>query len=62
MKKYTVIMWRSNPQLANGGYQTEREVEAKTIASARKKARELAERSVYGSMRVLDVYLKEVQA
>lgn len=60
MKKYTVIMWRDNPQ--TGGYQTEREVEAKTITSARKKARELAERCVYGSMRVLDVYLKEVQA
>lgn len=59
MKKYTATYWRSNPQLANGGYETTREIEAKTIASARKKAREIAERSAYGSMELLNVEVKE---
>ena len=58
MKQYTVILIRHNPQ--TGDYQTERTVEARSIASARKKARELAESCVYGSMTVVDVYLKEV--
>ena len=57
MKKYTVILMRHNPQ--TGDYQTERTVEARTIVSARKKAQELADSCVYGSMTVLDVYLKE---
>ena len=57
MKKYTVILMRHNPQ--TGDYQTEREVEARTITSASKKAQELADRCIYGSMTVLDVYLKE---
>lgn len=59
MKKYTVTYWRSNPQLANGGYETTREIEAKTIASARKKAREIAERQCYGGMELLNVEVKE---
>lgn len=59
MKKYTATYWRSNPQLANGGYETTREIEAKTIASARKKAREIAERSAYGSMELLSVEMKK---
>lgn len=59
MKKYTATYWRSNPQLANGGYETTREIEAKTIASARKKAREIAERSAYGSMELLNVEMKK---
>lgn len=59
MKKYTATYWRSNPQLANGGYETTREIEAKTIASARKKAREIADRSAYGSMELLNVEMKK---
>lgn len=59
MKKYTATYWRSNPQLANGGYETTREIEAKTIASARKKAREIAERRAYGSMKLLNVEMKK---
>ena len=41
MKKYIAKFWRNNPQLANGGYETTRTIEAKTITSARKKAMEL---------------------
>lgn len=37
MKKYIAIFWRGNPQLENGGYETARTIEAKTITSARKK-------------------------
>lgn len=59
MKKYTATYWRSNPQIANGGYETTREIEAKTIASARKKARELESGCVYGSMELLKVEVKE---
>lgn len=58
MKTYIATYWRSNPQLKNGGYETTRTIEAKTIASARKLARE-HESCVYGSMTLLDVKLKE---
>lgn len=55
MKKFTATFWRGNPQLASGGYKTTRTIEAKTIASARKKAREISEKTIYGSMDLLDV-------
>lgn len=54
MKQYTARFWRANPQFKNGGYETTRTIEAKTIASARKKAREY-EKCTYGSMELLDV-------
>lgn len=57
MKQYIVKFWRSNCQLANGGYETTRTIEAKTIASARKKASELAARCIYGGMTVLEIEL-----
>lgn len=55
MKKYVATFWRSNPQLPKGGYVTTREIEAKTIASARKQAREITEKTVYGGMELLKV-------
>lgn len=55
MKKYVATFWRSNPQLRNGGYITTRTIEAKTIASARKQAREIAGKTVYGGMELLNV-------
>ena len=57
MKKYIVTFWRSNPQLKNGGYETTRIVEARTLASAQKKANALTSCS-YGSKTILSV--KEV--
>ncbi|MCD8398267.1 MAG: hypothetical protein LUD12_13990 [Lachnospiraceae bacterium] len=54
MKKFTAIFWRGNPQLENGGYETKRTIEAKTIASARKKAKE-KEQCIYGSMTLIEV-------
>lgn len=55
MKKFTAKFWRRNPQLANGGYETERTIEAKTIAQARKKAKEISERTLYGGMELLSL-------
>ena len=57
MKKYVATFWRRNPQLNNGGYETIRTIEARTLASAKKKAREY-EKCVYGTMICKDV--KEV--
>ena len=59
MKKYIAKYWRGNPQLKNGGYETEREIEARTIASAQKKAREWENGCAYGSMTLLDVTEKK---
>ena len=57
MKNYTAIFFRSNPQLANGGYQTTYTIEAKAIASARKKAREIESKCAYGSLSLMKVKL-----
>lgn len=59
MKTYTLTFWRSNPQLKNGGYEMKRTVEARSIVSARKKAREIAEKPGYGGLRVLNVALAD---
>lgn len=58
MKNFVATFWRGNPQLKNGGYETTRKIEAKTIASARKKAKEY-EDCIYGSMTLLKI--EEVQ-
>lgn len=53
--KYIATFWRGNPQLKNGGYETKRTIEAKTIASARKLAREYESGTVYGTMTLLKI-------
>lgn len=58
-KTYIVTYFRHNPQLKNGGYTSTCKIEAVSIASARKKAREFCEGAVYGSRELLDVQ-KEV--
>ena len=55
MKKYVATFWRGNPQFKAGGYETTRTIEAISITSARKKAREISEHCVYGSMEMLSV-------
>ena len=62
MKTYLAVYWRSNPQLKNGGYETTREIEAKTMPSARKKAQAIADACRYGSMELQRVLLKVEQA
>ena len=53
MKKYKATYWRSNPQFSNGGYETTRIIEAKTAASAKKKAENI--QVCYGGLPLLDV-------
>lgn len=55
MKKFKATFWRSNPQLTAGGYETTRTIEAKTIRSAKKKANEICEKTVYGDMQLLNI-------
>jgi hypothetical protein len=57
MKKYIATFWRGNPQFKNGGYETTRKIEAKTLTSAKKKAMEY-ESCAYGTMTYKDI--KEV--
>lgn len=55
MKNYKATYWRSNPQLSSGGYETTRNIEAKTLTSVRKKAQQIAEKCVYGGMTLLKI-------
>lgn len=56
IKTYTATFWRGNPQLKDGGYITERKIEAVSITQARKIAREKYENvCVYGTMALLDI-------
>lgn len=55
MKTYIATYYRHNPQLSSGGYQTTRKIEAVSITSARKKAREITEGCVYGSLELLEI-------
>lgn len=59
LKTYTATFWRGNPQLKDGGYTTEREIEAVSITQARKIACEEHENGcVYGTMTLLDIVKK----
>lgn len=55
MKTYKAIFFRSNPQFKSGGYETSRTIEAKTIKSAEKKARDIENKCPYGSMNLISV-------
>ena len=55
MKKLDARFYRSNPQLRNGGYETVMTIEARTISSARKKAREIEDRCPYGSLSLIEI-------
>ena len=55
MKQYVATYFRSNPQLTNGGYETTRTIEAKTIVSAKKKANEIAGKCAYGGMHLIKI-------
>lgn len=54
-EKYIATFWRGNPQMKNGGYETTREIEAVSITSARKKARDIEDGCAYGSMSLLSI-------
>lgn len=55
MKKYIATFFRSNPQLPRRGYITTRIIEARSITSARKNAREICDNVAYGAMKLLSV-------
>ena len=55
MKNYKATYWRSNPQLSNGGYETTRAIDARTLVSAKKKAQQIADKCVYGGMTLLKI-------
>lgn len=57
MKEWKIKLYRSNPQLKNGGYETTRTIEAATKNSAIKKAKKKFEHSVYATMTVIDAEL-----
>lgn len=59
MKTYKAKFWRTNPQLANGGYETTRTIEAKTLAAARKKAKEIEKQTAYGGMSLIEIEIAE---
>lgn len=58
MKTYIATYYRMNPQHKDGGYETKSIIEAKSIASARKQARERT-KCLYGSKILLDVRLAD---
>ena len=58
MKSYKATFFRHNPQFKNGGYVTERKIEDVSLPSARKRAREISEHCVYGSMELLDIEME----
>ena len=39
MKKFEAVFWRGNPQLANGGYETKRQFNAKSYEGAKRQAK-----------------------
>ena len=55
MKTYEAKMWRSNPQSKNGGYETTRTTEAKTLAAAEKKFEKICANTIYGGMSVIEI-------
>lgn len=54
MKTFIATYFRTNVQLKNGGYETTRTIEARTLASAKKKAEKLTECS-YGAMSLIKI-------
>ena len=55
------VFWRGNPQLANGGYETKRQFNAKSYEGAKRQAKKL-EKCLYGSMELLDLYEVKAEA
>lgn len=51
---YIATYFRGNPQSRNGGYNTTRTIEAKTLREATKKA-ETLESCIYGTMTLLAI-------
>lgn len=61
MKKFEAVFWRGNSQLANGGYETKRQFNAKSYEGAKRQAKK-HEKCLYGSMELLDLYEVKTEA
>lgn len=59
MKKFKVVVWRSNPQLANGGYEMIKVVRAKSAENAKRNVNKKYANLVYGSAWVQSVELAD---
>ena len=46
--------WRSNPQIKNGGYETVRTYEAKTLKQAEKMVEQSIKNTVYGGLEFIE--------
>jgi len=55
MKKFEAVFWRGNPQLANGGYETKRTYNAKSLEGAKRQAKK-EEKCLYGTMELQEIY------
>ena len=55
MKNFKVTLWRSNPQLANGGYEKTMIVKGKSIDSVWRRIDKQYSKCLYGSMCVINV-------
>lgn len=55
MKYYQITFWRSNPQLANGGYERAKYCRAKTEEGAMRKADKWRYGCCYGGYSILDI-------
>ena len=49
-KTFITTFWRGNPQSSNGGYETTRTIEAKSIKGAMKRVKEIENNVAYGTM------------
>ena len=61
MKKFEAVFWRGNPQLANGGYETKRQFNAKSFEGAKRQAKK-HDKCLYGSIELLDLYEVKTEA
>ena len=61
MKKFEAVFWRGNPQLANGGYETKRQFNAKSYEGEKRQEKK-HEKCLYGSMELLDLYEVKAEA
>ena len=56
---YIATFWRGNPQLKNGGYFTTKEFRSTSLQEATKQAERYAADTIYGSMVVKNIELKQ---
>ena len=56
---YIATLWRSNPQLKNGGYYTTKEFQSVSHKAAERQAERYTKGMIYGSLNLISVELKQ---